>query len=264
MKNTVNRHSTRMRPPVVLVYHGTPPGRSADPYSLHAERFRRHIDHLADNGWRTLTMRELLSGNGNRERCVAITFDDGYDDNYEHAFRLLESRGMMATWFIVASGMGGRSDWLTGRQAERSLMSRERVCELESAGMEIGSHGWRHVPFPSLSSRQQLEEMIRSKHELEDLLGRPVEGFAFPFGQYTAESLGLLERAGYRYGCTTRSGRFNPAESPYEIRRITIFSGDDEKILARKLAFADNDVSWKKMTRYYLGRLWGRVKALSP
>ena len=247
------------KPPVILMYHGTPSSGGDDIYALSASLFRRHLDYLMDHGWHTLTLGKLMNGGDYPERSVVITFDDGYEDNFENAFLPLLSRGMVATWFIVASAIGGASNWLKGNGRNRPLLTRGQILDMDQAGMEIGSHGYRHVSYPALSREEQQEEMVASREKLEDLLGKSVQGFAFPYGNYNEESLEALRYSGYSYACTTRSGRFNPMEDPFQVRRVTIYSGDNEKILARKLIFADNDVSWKKMTRYYLERLHGRL-----
>jgi len=62
LKKTGSIGTSQTKPPLVLVYHGTPPKRTSDRYALRADRFRRHLDYLAVNGWQTLTMGELMAG----------------------------------------------------------------------------------------------------------------------------------------------------------------------------------------------------------
>ena len=44
-------------------------------------------------------------------------------------------------------------------------------------------------------------------------------------------------------------------KNPLLVKRITIFATDSAATMARKLAFADNDVGWGKMTGYYYQRV---------
>jgi len=251
------------RSPIVLMYHGIPTGSPEDRYALRADHFLRHLDYLQKTGWHTLTMEDLVKGERIPERSVVLTFDDAYEDNFENAFQPLLERGMVATWFVVASELGGTAVWLDGKGKQRRLMSGEQIREMRNRGMEIGSHGYRHVRYSRLDPAQQLEEMATSKRILEELLEEDVKGFAFPYGDYDDSALLALGQAGYSYACTTRSGRFNPDEDLFRVRRVAIYAGDSERILARKLVFADNDVSWKKLGRYYLRRIGARMPRLT-
>lgn len=75
---------------------------------------------------------------------VFITFDDGRKDNYEKAYHLLNKLGLKATFFVTAGFIDGSfktDDFGKGRLP----LSLEELAEMKASGMEIGSHGDRHV-----------------------------------------------------------------------------------------------------------------------
>jgi peptidoglycan/xylan/chitin deacetylase (PgdA/CDA1 family) len=245
---------------IALMYHGTPAAarRGMSPYALPAPRFAEHLDFLKATGWETARVRDLADTARLSERTVLITFDDGYLNNYEGAFIPLAERGMQATWYIVTGKLGGHAEWLGGRSGDNAFLSAGQVKEMAEAGMEIGSHTVNHVHLDRVDGTILHKELTESRRELEDLLGEPVRSFAYPYGALNETVVAAVREAGYKYACTTRPGWYNAGESPLLIRRVAIFSNDNLNVFARKLVFADNDVSWKTLAGYYAGRLAAR------
>ncbi|OQW78776.1 MAG: hypothetical protein BVN35_03755 [Proteobacteria bacterium ST_bin11] len=250
---------TRYRSPIVLMYHGTPDSKPESHYSIRASLFAEHLRYLRQEGWSTVLFKDLQNPESLPEKTVVITFDDGYEDNYSGAFLPLMTNGMKATWFIATDCIGGHAHWLGKPSTQTRMLSSERLSEMHAAGMEIASHTSSHPDLSMLSKEQQQIEFSKAKAVLENLLSTQVTSLAYPFGKFNADSVTLAEQTGYRMACTTRPGWYDSEPNPYMVRRIAIFSGDSASTLARKLNFADNDVSWKKMTRYYAGRVWDKL-----
>ena len=79
--------------------------------------FERQLAYLHRSGFEFLTASELLTRLLNQglfpPKTVAITFDDGWKDNYVNAFPILRKYGVPATIFIVPSLVGETSDQVT-------------------------------------------------------------------------------------------------------------------------------------------------------
>lgn len=115
----------------------------------------------------------------------------------------------------------------------------EDLRELERHGVSSQSHSPSHRAFSELNPSPEEEELRRSKHTLEDALGKPVEIFSFPFGDDRGDASqveGLLREAGYRAACLY-SDELNPLpiENPYRLERLEMGAETD---LARALAQA--------------------------
>jgi peptidoglycan/xylan/chitin deacetylase (PgdA/CDA1 family) len=97
----------------VLAYHKISPAEHPLFEPIDPVIFEQHVRFLKDS-YRVMDLHELVerSGKGDvPERAVAITFDDGYQDNYEYAFPILKKYGVPATIF-VATGVIGTDDLL--------------------------------------------------------------------------------------------------------------------------------------------------------
>ncbi len=64
------------------------------------QMFEKHLKYFTDNDWKFIKMSELNKYNDDA-KVVAITFDDGYLDNYKTAFPLLKKYNACATLYLV-------------------------------------------------------------------------------------------------------------------------------------------------------------------
>ncbi|MEK6288854.1 MAG: polysaccharide deacetylase family protein [Acidobacteriota bacterium] len=98
-------------------------------------------------------------------------------------------------------------------------------CEL----VEIGSHSVTHPVFYHLSPPLQRGEIHQSKAHLEEILGRAVTSFAYPYGCYVEETVAIVREAGYTCACSTV---VNPVESgadPFQLPRIEVHDWNGEE-----------------------------------
>lgn len=242
--------------PLALMYHSTPSRQSTNqwPWSISIETFRRHLSLLHAEGWSTVTLSDLLSKQTLPVRTVAITFDDGYVDNLKAVEALVE-HGMVASWFVVTRCLGARACWQDPDMPELSLLTTTHLREMQKQGMEIGSHSMNHSRLPQLDDSALLDELTASKTLLEDQLGISVGSLAYPYGQFDERVVLAAKRAGYVRACTTQSGWALLDHDPFRVRRLTVYNGDSPGVLARKMAYAANDVTWSSLSRLHLTRL---------
>ncbi len=124
---------------VVLLYHRVLPERIPDPFEL-VVRVRRFADHLA-----YLTARyevvplermvdDLLAGRQPRRRQVAVTFDDGYADNFLHAYPLLQRAGVSATIFLPTDYVDSGQDFWWDRLRRPLVSSDVTAVSVPSLG----------------------------------------------------------------------------------------------------------------------------------
>ncbi len=243
----------------MLMYHAVQPGAAFPkwPWAVSLPRFCAQLDFLQAEGYQTLTMAELTADpQAPRRRAVVITFDDGYVDNLAARDALLK-RGMRATWFIVSGSIGTEPSWKADGRPDGRLLNANELREMNTSGMEIGSHTVNHVRLPTLGDVALAKELTESKASLEDCLGTAVNSFAYPYGAWDARCAAAVREAGYTAACTTRTGWALRDGDPLTLRRLTVFNTDTTGSLARKLYFGSHDVSWTDIAGYALRRLKG-------
>jgi len=257
MTASLSRYLARtagMHGPVMLMYHAVSEGGGVPdwPWAVSLGRLRAQLDYLADEGWATPTMSELLAAPGRwPQRTVVITFDDGYANNLA-ACDELNKRGMCATWFVVSGSIGQAPAWpANGRPAGRLLDSVE-LRGMAAAGMEIGSHTVNHVRLTQLDQDRQRFELECSRRQIEDALGSQVRSFAYPYGAWDDICVSAVRDAGYQGACTTRTGWALRDGNPFLLRRLTVFNSDTVGSLMRKLCFGSHDVSWPSLAHQML------------
>jgi len=247
------------------MYHGTPSQNPASPYSIRADRFADHINYLKTNGWHTARANDLMGGRVEQlpNKTVLLTFDDGYADNYDAAFLPLLEQEMTATWFITTNCINGHAQWMGSNCPETKILEESQLHEMSKEGMEIGAHTCSHPDLTTISYTDQFTEVLKSKNKLEEIIQDKVISFAYPYGRLNDDAIKSVRAAGFQLAFTVKPGFYNEREDPLLIRRVTIFSSDSVATLKRKLQFADNDVSWKKIATYYSKRALSRVQYLS-
>ena len=100
-------------------------------------------------------------------------------------------------------------------------MDASQVREWLAAGHEIGSHTLTHPFLTRLPPRRAKEEITASRKKLEDLFGRAVRHFCYPYGDWNAAVRDQVMAAGYTTACTTDAGVNTPADSPFTLKRFT-------------------------------------------
>lgn len=125
------------------------------------------------------------------------------------------------------------------------MMERDHVTALAQAGMEIGAHTHSHPILSGLSESQAESEIAQGKSELEAILGKPVESFAYPNGSIkrdlTENHVHMLGRLGFHAAAITDRGVANSHTNPFLIPRFTPWDKTPMKFALRcSLSLADN------------------------
>jgi peptidoglycan/xylan/chitin deacetylase (PgdA/CDA1 family) len=191
----------------ILCYHRF--GKTCKSNLCISERtFAKHLEYLKNNGYHTIHLRDLMAFLNYKtaipSKSVIITLDDGYRSTYEFAYPLLKRYGFTATLFIYTDFIEASGNALTWHQLRK----------LKAAGFEIGSHSMSHTDLtkklphengPTYWSRIT-KELINSKEIIDRELKQDTQFFAYPYGNYDQQILGLFSNTGYKLGLTIRTG----------------------------------------------------------
>ncbi len=228
---------------LILAYHRVLPDelvqhRGVLPVTV--RQFSREMEYFARRHWKSCTLFELyrdylLKAVAPR-KVVVVTFDDGYRDNFRHAFPVLRGLGMKATVFLTAGYMGTERNLSaelyphtrTGAFVpfeEDAPLTRGQVREMMSMGMEFGSHTISHCHLTQVEEHVAQDEIIGSKKILEDFLDTTVHTFCYPYGDLNEGIVGMVRDAGYEAAVVTPPRR-GIAETALTLRRRGIYRPD--------------------------------------
>jgi peptidoglycan/xylan/chitin deacetylase (PgdA/CDA1 family) len=218
---------------VCLCYHSVHPELSFA--SVSPPLFERHLAWLTETS-DVIPLRDALDAARARELrrpTVAITFDDGYEDNHRHALPLLRKYGVPATVFVTA-GLAERDPEVTRRfETLRGVapggidaMDWTQLREMLDAGIEIGAHTYSHPNLIRLTRAEAELEVRRSKAVLESRLDAEVDLMAYPFGKpgrhFSDETAALAREAGYRCAAAVLFRAVKPRDSPFALPRFFV------------------------------------------
>jgi peptidoglycan/xylan/chitin deacetylase (PgdA/CDA1 family) len=196
--------------PAILMYHSISPNED-DPYDItvRPERFDQQMRWLRRAGRRGTSVSQLLDAHrrGAANGLVGLSFDDGYADFTEYALPVLQRCGFGATMFVPAGLLGGDNAW-DPEGPRKALLSAGQLRQVAAAGIEVGSHGFRHRSLPSSSDADLAREIGESRDILRDVTGQGVDGFCYPYGHHDERVMDWVERAGYSYGCAVWDSEF--------------------------------------------------------
>lgn len=200
----------------IVAYHSVGEGGYG---SVTRDRFARDVAYLTSR-YEVVDLPAVLEA-GDRKR-VALTFDDGYRDFYDHALPVLREHDVPATVFVVADALGDptfQHDDVPGRAHEYLTESQVRVL-VDEPLVSIGNHTRTHPGLATLGGRDEIErEVVGAKRALEEGLGVPVDRFSYPYGSYNGAAVDVV-REGHDVAVTSDRGLVAPTTDRYRLPRI--------------------------------------------
>jgi peptidoglycan/xylan/chitin deacetylase (PgdA/CDA1 family) len=224
-----------------LCYHGLSedwPARIA----VTPREFEFQIGLLASRGYRGVTFTEAALGN-HIDDVVAVTFDDGYRSVDELARPILDRHGLPGTVFVPTRLIGGDApmvwegidQWIGGPHEQELLpMSWQKLGSLADSGWEIGSHTLTHPHLTEIGTDELRDQLVESRHECSEKLGRDCTSIAFPYGEVDDRVIREAEAAGYSAAAmlATRPD----LESSFTCPRIGVYNVDERRAFRMKVS----------------------------
>jgi peptidoglycan/xylan/chitin deacetylase (PgdA/CDA1 family) len=166
----------------------------------------------------------------------------------------------MGVGLLAVDTLGGQNRWMCANgYPKRPMLDWTQIGEMQTAGIHFGSHTLSHPRLSQLDRGAAMREIRDSKQALEDRLGESVDHFAYPYGDWSGETVELVREAGYTLACSTRSGFNRRDVDPFLLRRIEIFGTDPAWKLRQKLRFGTNDAGLLEPAKYYWKRVAARI-----
>lgn len=181
---------------VVLYYHSV--------LESQGERFIHQLNHLSNkysfvslNSLNTITLKKNL---------ISITFDDGLSNILINALPELKKREIPTTIFIPAAYIDSYPKWEQKDQEiyyEDKIINRDEIKRLADLGIEIASHTMNHTDLRNIHLEFAKKELLLSKSILEEITGKEVVSFSFPYGSFNDDLINLAFDCGYNFVYTT-------------------------------------------------------------
>lgn len=207
---------------VILAYHSI--GQSDSPWTVTPEEFARQMQWLADNKMNVVSLDEVAlyrKAGAIPPHTVAITFDDGYRDNYTVALPILAQHNFPATLFLTTGTVGGTRILPSGESLE--MLSQDEVRALVSSRLFIiGAHSVTHPKFTKIDAQALAREIRDSRAYIEHVFNLSCRHLAYPHGRHSMLAYEAARRAGIEYAYTTEQGVVTPRNTDYTLPRSVI------------------------------------------
>src|SRR5690348_12483226 len=220
----------------VLMYHsvGRPLDQRFRPWVVPPSLLAEHLAALAESGYELVGLAEWAHRKEER-KCAVLTFDDGYADFIENALPVLTAHRARATEYVVTAYVGDKARWLPfADEQNRPLMSWEDLQLITESGIEIGSHGHRHLELDAVSSSIAKSDVVRSLTVLRQN-GFSPESFCYPFGYASRRTRDIVARAGFSTACIVGRGLTEPGRDLLRVRRLAIDDRTSPETLMRRI-----------------------------
>jgi peptidoglycan/xylan/chitin deacetylase (PgdA/CDA1 family) len=188
-------------------------------YIVPVNNFRAQIKMLADSGYTSITPGEyydyLLYGAALPAKPVMITFDDTSEEHYTIAATEMKKYGFKGVFFIMTVSIG-----------RPGYMSKEQIKSLSDEGHVIACHTYDHHNVRKYEGDDWDAQMLKPKDKLASIIGKDIEYFAYPFGEWKPEAIPELKKRGYKAAFQLVGKRDNQ-DPLYTLRRMIVPGGWD-------------------------------------
>lgn len=201
----------------ILTYHSLDTTGSA--ISIAPGLFRIQMEILARSETPVVPLLDLQQSPG----AVALTFDDGYLNFFEHALPVLVEYRLPATVFVVTGYCGLQNGWRSRQRqpARLELMGWREIREAAQRGITLGAHTVNHPDLPGLAEDEVARELRDCRASLEDHTGQAVETFAYPYGAWSP-AVRLAVSRQFRLGCGTALRFVDSGSDPFVLPRLDV------------------------------------------
>lgn len=214
--------------PVSIIFYHRVDSEQLNDWTISPKRFQEQIDWYLEN-FDLVSLAECqarIESGFNDRPTLAITFDDGYADNCTFAIPMLLERKIPFTYFVTAQHTLEQEAFPHDLEENTPLLtnSAEALRAMAAAGVEIGAHTRTHADMGKINDPQTIfDEVITATRELETVIDRKINYFAFPFGQVenlNPEVFRLCKAHGFKGVCSAYGGLNFINDDSFHLQRI--------------------------------------------
>lgn len=191
-------------------------GKVGKDYIVEVQNFKDQIKMLADSGYHSILPDQLYAylntGAPLPPKPIMFTFDDTDMDQFTVAAPTLKKYGYKAVYFIMTVSIGKKGKFV-------DYMTKEQIKQLSDEGNVIGSHTYDHKNFKKYQGKDWEEQLDKPTKKLEEITGKKMTEFAYPFGLWNAEGIPELKKRGFRMAFSLADKR-DQNDPLFTVRRI--------------------------------------------
>lgn len=203
----------------ILCYHNIKELKAGDgemtkTYTVSPANFAQQMKALSDAGYHSILPNQLndylvydvpLPSNP-----VMISFDDTREEQFSIGAAEMKKYGFKGVFFIMTVSIN-----------RPGYMSKEQIKSLSDDGHVVGAHTWDHHMVTKYAGDDWNTQLVKPKAKLEEIIGKPVKDFAYPFGLWNTAAIPEIKKSGYEMAYILATKR-DPVDPLYTIRRIIV------------------------------------------
>ncbi|MBQ7039743.1 MAG: polysaccharide deacetylase family protein [Clostridia bacterium] len=224
----------------VIMYHSVLEDESrSGKYVVTPDILESDFKYLSENGYKTVTVSDLLAYKKGEtelpEKCIMLTFDDGYYNNYSYLFPLLKKYNFRAVLSVVGrytdeysnSGEKMNNNYSHATWAQLKEMQDSGYIEIQNHSYDL--HDWSQRKGVLRKKGEDFEhykeyitaDIMKMQGKLKENMGKEAVCFAYPFGSVNKESREIVEGIGFEVtlGCEEGVNYIDKSHPLKELKR---------------------------------------------
>ena len=183
-------------------------------YTVKPPAFAEQMKALADAGYQTILPEQLYNylvfDGPLPAKPILITFDDTREEQFTIGAAEMKKYGFKGVFFIMTVSIN-----------RPGYLSKEQIKRLSDSGNVVAAHTWDHHMVTKYTGDDWNVQLVKPKAKLEEIIGKPVKDFAYPFGLWNTAAIPEIKKSGYEMGYILSTKR-DTTDPLYTIRRIIV------------------------------------------
>lgn len=203
----------------ILCYHNikdfsASAGEMTKTYTVKPANFAEQMKALSDAGYHSILPNQLYDylvyNKPLPAKPVMITFDDTRGEQYSIGSSEMKKYNFKGVFFVMTVSIN-----------RPNYLSKEEIKNLSDSGNSIAAHTWDHHMVTKYAGEDWNTQLVKPKAKLEEIIGKPIPYFAYPFGLWNKEAIPEIKKSGYQMAfiLSTKRDSIDPL---FTIRRMIV------------------------------------------
>ena len=183
-------------------------------YTVKPLAFAEQMKALADAGYQTILPEQLYNylvfDGPLPAKPILITFDDTREEQFNFGATEMKKYGFKGVFFVMTVSIN-----------RPGYMSKEQIKSLSDSGNIVAAHTWDHHMVTKYTGDDWNLQLVKPKVKLEEIIGKPISDFAYPFGLWNTAAIPEIKTSNYKMGYILATKR-DTTDPIYTIRRIIV------------------------------------------